>query len=288
MLTQTIAEAVRKKQCILFLGAGGHAPPPEGSSYSYPAAERPPLGGALSQKLADQSDYSKAFPGKDTGNLQRVAWHFEHTLGRNALVTAIRKEVDDGKTPSPLLRMLAELDFPLVVTTNYDNLFERALFAADKVPQVSVYNRDDTQHTVDLFTAPNARQPFVLKIHGDIGRPESLVVTDEDYIRFVMRMRDKDRFNPIPETLQYHLRRWPVLFVGYSLVDYNLRLLFRTLRWTADKANIPDSFSIDKYPDRLVKALYDDQLQLVRFIVDDLWAFIPELHRQVVNPREAA
>ncbi|NOK16279.1 SIR2 family NAD-dependent protein deacylase [Corallococcus carmarthensis] len=288
MSIQRIAQAIQKKQCILFLGAGIHAPPPDGSGQSYPPAARPPLGGELSRRLAQASSYDTAYPGKDTSHLQRVAWHCEHSLGRNALVAAIRKEVDEGKTPSPLLKLLAELDFPLIVTTNYDNLLERALFAANKSPRVSIYKPDATQHTDDLDSDPDPSNPFLVKIHGDISRPESLVVTDEDYIHFVMRMRDKEQFNPIPETLQYHLRRWPVLFVGYSLLDYNLRLLFRTLRWSADKARIPDSFSIDKYPDTLVKSLYDDQLRLVRFVVDDLWAFIPALHGQVTSQMKGA
>ena len=36
-----VADAVRKRQCILFLGAGVHAPPPEGSPFAYPAEQRP-------------------------------------------------------------------------------------------------------------------------------------------------------------------------------------------------------------------------------------------------------
>jgi len=48
-----IAESVRDGQCILFLGAGVHYPPPQGSTYSYPADQRPPLGKALSRHLAN-------------------------------------------------------------------------------------------------------------------------------------------------------------------------------------------------------------------------------------------
>ena len=38
-----------------------------------------------------------------------------------------------------MLRALAELDFPLVITTNYDQLLENALAAAGKQPRVAVY-----------------------------------------------------------------------------------------------------------------------------------------------------
>ena len=55
-----IAESVAKGQCILFLGAGVHyGPPPDADPKyrdAYPEERRPPLGGALSQKLADESE----------------------------------------------------------------------------------------------------------------------------------------------------------------------------------------------------------------------------------------
>ena len=38
-----------------------------------------------------------------------------------------------------MLRALAELGFPLVITTNYDQLFESALTAAGQQPRVAVY-----------------------------------------------------------------------------------------------------------------------------------------------------
>jgi hypothetical protein len=55
-------------------------------------------------------------------------------------------------------------------------------------------------------------------------------VTDEDYIQFVLRMTDKDPYDPVPMSLKHFLKRWTTLFIGYSLLDYNLRLLFKTLR----------------------------------------------------------
>jgi len=45
-----------------------------------------------------------------------------------------------------MLRALAELDFPLVITTNYDNLFENALAAAGKQPRAGGDGADDVVH----------------------------------------------------------------------------------------------------------------------------------------------
>ena len=48
---ELVGEAVRSKQCILFLGAGVHAPPPEGSPFRYPPEHCPPIGAALTSVL---------------------------------------------------------------------------------------------------------------------------------------------------------------------------------------------------------------------------------------------
>ena len=40
---------------------------------------------------------------------------------------AIRSEVHDRRRHSPILRALAKMNFPLIITTNVDQLFEKAL-----------------------------------------------------------------------------------------------------------------------------------------------------------------
>ena len=227
---EVVAEAVRDQRCILFLGAGVHAPPPEGSAFHYPDDERPPIGAALSRRLAAECDFAERFPREDPGNLQRVALAYEIDSSRNRLVDAIADSVDTGRAPSPMLRALARLDFPLVITTNYDGLFERALREEGKQPRVAVY-KPEPEPTTD-FGDETAQSPVIFKLHGDIAQRESLVITDEDYIQFVLRMSDKEPYDPVPLSLKHFLKRWTTLFIGYSLLDYNLRLLFKTLRWT--------------------------------------------------------
>ena len=274
-----VADGVRSKQCILFLGAGVHAPPPPGSPFDYPPEARPPIGAALSRELAAACAFSERFPDEDPGNLQRVALAYEIDSSRARLVDAISSAVNDAKAPSPMLRALARLDFPLVITTNYDTLFERALQEVGKQPRVAVY-KPEAEPTTD-FRDPRPESPVIYKLHGDIAHRESLVVTDEDYIQFVLRMSDKDPYDPIPLSLKFFLTGWPTLFVGYSLLDYNLRLLFKTLRWKIDAANVPDMYSVDMRPDPLILDIWQSQRRYVKFIAEDVWSFVPHLYELV-------
>ncbi|HEX2204917.1 MAG TPA: SIR2 family protein [Longimicrobium sp.] len=286
--TLLIAEQVAKERCILFLGAGVHFGPPDGSPFAYPEDQRPPTGGTLSRELAKACGFERQFPGESPGDLQRVSACYEHFhRSRKKLTDTVCAAVQRGRAPSPVLRALAELPFALVVTTNYDTLFETALRDLGKTPFVGVYSPAQDA-IVDEPAEPTAASPFVIKLHGDVQDPSSLVITDEDYIRFVMRMGDKDPHNPVPETFRFYFKRWPTLFVGYSLRDYNLRLLFQTLRWKMDRADIPVTYSVDPRPDPLILAVLQDQRQYVTFLAEDAWEFVPRLYRRVTGKVMAA
>jgi hypothetical protein len=131
---------------------------------------------------------------------------------------------------------------------------------------------------------PSPELPFVLKIHGDIVKSgSSIVITEEDYIQFVLRMSDKEPFHPLPRTALYFMSKWPTLFLGYSLLDYNLRLLFKTLRWRLDPGIAPEMYSVDFRPDALVLEVLQNQRREVRYIVENVWNFVPALVKEVTG-----
>ncbi|HVS80956.1 MAG TPA: SIR2 family protein [Pyrinomonadaceae bacterium] len=292
-----IAGRVKAGECILFLGSAIHAEAPPGSNYQYPPDKRPVFGGDLSQLLARECRY----PDADHENLQRVAWYYEWLRSRNRLVGEVRNAVQTGREPSPVLRGLARLGFPLVITTNYDQLYEQAIHQVaqesarahgefqDDVTGVTadivkcIYSKKSTVFTKDCPAKPSSARPYLLKIHGDVDQSESIVITDEDYIQFVLRMSDKADFRPVGSTMLMHLEKWPTLFIGYRLKDYNLRLLFKSLRWKLDSANIPDTYAVDPQPDVLIRDVWESQNRYIRFIEKNLWDFVPDLYRAVTG-----
>lgn len=310
-------EAVKRRECILFLGAGVHYPPPADSpNYQYPEMDRPPLGAQASRRLVkeclhkmrmssrsdpiDKPDEGRlaranglrekrAYLQKHRDNLQRTSWFYELNHQRLALVERISQEVDTGKKPSAVVRALAELDFPIVITTNYDRIYEQALGLFGKTVSPIIYNPDERSKAEYLRGLPKSKERWLFKIHGCVSKPGSIVITDEDYIRFVMRMNSSEDFHPVPQKLRTQLAEWPTLFVGYSLLDYNLRLLFRTLRWRLDPAERPATFSLDLYPDPLIRATYGApesvaiKEPLVTFIARDIWKFVPNLYKEILG-----
>jgi hypothetical protein len=70
--------------------------------------------------------------------------------------------------------------------------------------------------------------PVVLKIHGAIdrdssrGKRDSFVITEDHYIDYLTRT---DVDNLIPKPLLEKLQSSSILFLGYSLADWNLRAI---------------------------------------------------------------
>jgi len=276
-----LARQVKKGECVLFLGAGVHAPPPDGAAF--PSELGPLLGGALAEKLAQECSYGEKLPQESPRDLQRVSLCFENTqgLGRAKLIDYLDEYLMKGKKPSPILKMLAALPIRIFVTTNYDRLLESALHQQEKDPTVVVYDPEASKPTRDPSDDPTEERPLLFKMHGDLQQSDSIVITDEDYITFVQRMSDKGELHPVPGTIRYRMSKWPTLFLGYSLRDYNLRLLFRTLRWRVDPSNFPPSFSIDRYPDPLILQVWQNTRKFITFVPEDLWSFVPWLYKEV-------
>ena len=100
--------------------------------------------------------------------------------------------------------LLASMRMREVVTTNYDDLFERACARP---------------HDGNLKVLPRqrvtGRQPWLLKLHGDAAVPESIVLTRSQYLDFDTRSA------PLAAVVQANMVTRHMLFVGYSLSDNN-------------------------------------------------------------------
>jgi hypothetical protein len=76
---------------------------------------------------------------------------------------------------------------------------------------------------------PTPACPVVYHLHGHAEMPQSMVLTEDDYLAFLVRM-SKDGSEPLlPSSIRSALASTSLLFVGYSLADWDFRVLFRGL-----------------------------------------------------------
>jgi hypothetical protein len=197
-------------------------------------------------------------------DLIQVSQYVEVLKGSVDLYRQLHKVfVEDDYRSSIVHRFFAQLAHVvseplLVLTTNYDfaleNAFRQAKIPYDLVTYVTDYPRNqrgrfthsywepgfETESEPTVIMSPNkhtevgAERSAIVKIHGAAQREgdykqDNYVISEDDYIDYLMQPNTTHR---LPVTIRERLSESPFLFLGYSLSDWNLRVLLRRI-WDA-------------------------------------------------------
>lgn len=170
----------------------------------------------------------------ESGRLLEVADHCRRRLGERLYREFLGSRLRGGKGQIPEVhKLIAQLPFREVVTTNYDKLLERA-YAAHREESPQVVTSAGASNLGSLLFNGDF---FILKAHGDIDDAASLVLTAHDYRRV---MHSNPAFDAFFSAL---LLTRSVLFLGYSLGDPDFRLLMeRQLAVFGD--NVPERYAV--------------------------------------------
>jgi hypothetical protein len=135
--------------------------------------------------------------------------------------------------------ILADLNLPLFITTNYDHLLEEALRVRGRKPVSQFCNWNDQLRNAaemgmvpplfkqDPTYEPTIERPLIFHFHGSIEYPPSMVLTERDYFEFVINMnREADR-DILPKNIRTALTLSSLLFIGYQLEDTDFRSIFQ-------------------------------------------------------------
>lgn len=141
------------------------------------------------------------------------------------------------KNENPL-HLLAQLRLPIYVTTSYYDFLERAIEAETGYKprtQICFWSEEISdarpEHLLDHDFEPSPECPMVYHLYGLENYPKTLVLSEDDYIRFLISvLRHTDNLNPlVPHSLAIKLIESKLLLLGYQLIDWDFRALFRFL-----------------------------------------------------------
>jgi hypothetical protein len=132
------------------------------------------------------------------------------------------------------LRILAELPIPLYITSDYCTFIEEALKTAGKAPRTEIcYWHEDLLDDVpsvfeeDPDYVPSETEPLVYHFHGLDTCPSSLVVSEDDYLDFLVNISQDSE--AIPRRVAQALTDSSLLLLGYQLRGWDFRVIFRGL-----------------------------------------------------------
>ena len=74
---------------------------------------------------------------------------------------------------------------------------------------------------------PDPSNPLVYHLHGCLDDKHSIVITEDDYLDFLVKLGKDDQL--LPPRIQRAVCGSSLLFLGYALSDWTFRVLFRGL-----------------------------------------------------------
>ena len=223
---ELLIDRIRNGKCTPFLGAGVN----EGAL---------PLGSELATKWAAKYGY----PLVDNTDLAKVAQFLavsrrDGLYPKDLIIDEIHRTVavlrTDHTSSPPCMTALADLPFQIFLTTNYDDLLLQALRRAGKEPfeELCRWNTAVKKSVVSAFDSRRPipvsdQRPIVYHLHGNVRSRQSIVITEDDYLDFLISVSRDPKL--IPPRIQQSLTDSSLLFIGYGLRDINFRVIYRGL-----------------------------------------------------------
>lgn len=220
-----LLQRINEKNCTPFIGAGA-------------CAGILPLGSEIAREWADKYSY----PLIDKGDLARVSQFLAVDQDPIFPKEQIRRRFakvaqPDFSKPDEPHALLADLNLPIYITTNYDSFMYLALKNRQRDPkrELCKWNQLVDLKTHSVFGMeeqktgyePTPANPLVYHLHGHYDTPQSMVLTEDDYLNFMVNFSSDQNF--LPAAIRGALAGTSLLFIGYSLSDWNFRVLFRGL-----------------------------------------------------------
>ncbi len=283
-----VISGIKRGSVVPFLGAGVNLwKRPKGSSWRYGDRSLLPNGKELAAYLVGTCGYPPSGfdlaraahyvsvlqgPGPLYQNLRDIfvgdyapnpLHNFLVTLPEFSRTTGQPPATDDGETHRKVL----------IVTTNYDDILETAFRMRNEPHHIVSYlaygedrgkflhwhwlSKADPPPNPQVVHIPNTYlglseddHPIILKLHGAIDRVErerdSFVISEDDYIEYLTRT-DVSKLLPFP--IPEKLSESGFLFLGYSLRDWNLRVILHRI-WSEQKKGFA-SWAVQLKPDKV-------------------------------------
>lgn len=237
----------------------------------------------IAQKWADEEQY----PFEDRSDLARVAQFLAVQGGSSYAEDKLKDEYQDLKLPNSddkdePHRVLAQLPLPLYITTSYDNFIASALknltISRDVRREYCRWQqRPDENPKLD---DPIPSRPLVFHLFGHADEPGSLVLTEHDYLKFLVNISREQLL--LPSLIRGRISAGSLLFIGYEFNDWDFRVLLHTI--ASCKSSVRNAHISVVTPDKHQEAamylrLYFNNLDL-RVFLGTCHEFVAELRRR--------
>jgi hypothetical protein len=192
-----------------------------------------PTWNGLQDVIAGELDWDPAVF-KLSGNYLQLA---EYYVAKKGAIGDLRSRLDkmfhapdDKIRASVAHEKLVALNFPLIYTTNFEDVIERAF----RIHEPTYQKKCHVIANIDGFLEVDPHAVQVVKFHGSFTDDNSLVMTESQYFERL------DFESPLDLKLRADMLGKCLLFLGYSFNDINLRLMLYKLMKLRRQHKRPD------------------------------------------------
>lgn len=272
-----LVEELAYRRCLIFLGSGISA------TAKNDDGESPDTWGAF---LDNVKSKMKNPSGDDKKFVEDMLKKQNYLLALQAIADLcdsgeysnyLKSQYLRGKyKPSKVHELIKDLDSKIVVTTNFDKLYEGLCHE----PEYITFDYTDTRSIIGSIKAP---ENIIINAHGSIDDTEKLIFTAKQYYQA------QEKYPEFYHLMTALFLTHTVVFFGYSLNDPDINLLLQFLHNTAN-SSCPH-YMIDKKGNKpqLVKHWKDTYNVSLLEYGDDyscLESSLEELRDLVVDLRE--
>jgi TIR domain/SIR2-like domain len=270
---QTLEFSITQGRCILMLGPDAVVEDVAGESV--PVMQQ--FSRMLAAKLSPES------VGQDVGNLAHVAQVYERITGRTDLEAQAKKFFEGRRAKhSKVLSDLAAVPFKLIVdTTPICDIDTNICSQVGKSYISDWYHFEGPAKSPPMGGTPET--PLVYHLYGCIKNTASLVLSENDLLRFLVAVISK---NPdLPPDIRSKLKDITncFLFLGFGFKHWYLRILLHVLY---DTGRTSRSFALETFDAAMEgknverTKLFFQEGHRIRFFDADLQQFAGELRRR--------
>lgn len=257
-LVRQTAQELLDGTAVIFLGAGASM----GDDAERAAGKGVPGVGKMTEAIAKQFDVD--LKSDADGNLLSTLRGVASVAVQKRDESTVKKFVVDRirpqcRVPLKAQRALARVAPRIVITTNYDDLYEAAMHEAGK-------SLEKVVRSEQLARLPQDRLR-VLKLHGDLERADEIVLTGQDYQKW--QREAKGLKARVVATLQEYL----CVFVGYGVSDQNLQDILNIIKENQDASALKHFALVYDVDDELAAELEGT----VEFVRGDATKFFERL-----------
>ena len=145
--------------------------------------------------------------------------------GEARVLDFLRVQVNSSSfrvTQGSVHQLIAGLPFRFYLTTNYDNHLEEALKETGLFFELLRNSREE------LATIAASSRNIIVKLHGDLVKPSSLVLRSSDY----RKLKVGGEYTYYRQKLLSLVDMFPIVFIGYSVTDPDITLILETIAET--------------------------------------------------------